>query len=187
MELDQLLERATEMNTRLIAGIRPDQYTNATPCGEWQVRDILDHIIGGNHFFAKAAAGEPVEAPAEPRDLVGDDPATAYAHGAKVALEAWRAPGVAERTVTLPLGDLPGAFATGIHFIDHFVHGWDLAKATGQEEAVDTELAESVYALVQGNIGDDRRQPGGPFGPEVPVSEEASTVDRLVAYLGRQP
>ena len=187
MELDQLLERATENAGRVIAGVRPDQYDNPTPCAEWKVRDVLNHVIGGNHFFAAVAAGETVEAPAEPPDLVGDDPATAYAQGAKIALEAWRAPGVAEKTVTMPIGDVPGSFGTGLHFLDHLTHAWDIAQATGQEGAIDQELAEAAFGLVNGNIGDDLRQAGGPFGPEVPCAEDASPVERLVAYLGRRP
>lgn len=187
MELDQLLERTTETTGRIIAGLRPEQYDNPTPCADWKVRDVLNHIIGGNHFFVKVAAGEQIEPSAEPRDLVGDDPATAYAQGAKAALEAWRVPGTAERIVHMPIGDVPGAFGTGLHFVDHLVHGWDIAKATGQEDLLDAELAEAAYGLVHGNIGDELRQAGGPFGPEVACAENASPIERLVAYLGRRP
>jgi uncharacterized protein (TIGR03086 family) len=187
MELDQLLEQTTEMTGRIIAGVKPEQLSAPTPCAQWDVRAVLNHIIGGNHFFAKVAAGEQIEVPSEPRDLVGDDPATAYAQGAKLALEAWRAPGVAEKIVHMPVGDMPGAFATGLHFMDHLVHGWDIAKATGQEDAVDQSLAEAAYGLVNGNIGDDLRKPGGPFGPEVVVDADCPPAERLVAYLGRKP
>ena len=187
MELDQLLERTMESTGRIVAGLTPEQFSLPTPCSEWVVRDVLNHIIGGNFFFAKVAAGEKLEVPSEPRDLVGDDPATAYAQGAKLALEAWRAPGVAERIVHMPVGDMPGAFGTGLHFMDHLVHGWDIAKATGQEDLVDQELAEAAYGLVHGNIGDDLRRAGGPFGPEVEAPEGCSPIERLVAYLGRRP
>lgn len=187
MELDQLLERTTEMTGRIIGGVKPEQFSAPTPCSEWDVRGVLNHVIGGNFFFAKVAAGEQVQVPAEPRDLVGDDPASAYNEGAKLALEAWRAPGVAEKIVHMPVGDMPGAFGTGLHFMDHLVHGWDIARATGQEDLVDQELAEAAYGLIQGNIGDDLRKPGGPFGPEVAAPEGCSPVERLVAYLGRQP
>src|SRR5688572_25668793 len=175
MELDQLLERTTESTGRIIAGARPDQYDNPTPCAEWKVRDVLNHVIGGNHFFAAAAAGQSLPT-GEGTDLVGDDPAGAYAQGAKAALEAWRAPGAAERIVTLPIGDIPGALATGLHFVDHLVHGWDLAKATAQEDLVDQDLAAAAFGLVNGNIGDDLRQAGGPFGLEVPCDESASPI-----------
>ena len=187
MELDQLLERTMESTGRIIAGLKPEQYSLPTPCSDWDVRGVLNHIIGGNHFFVGIAAGGQPEVPSEPRDLVGDDPATAYAQGAKLALEAWRAPGVAESIVHMPVGDMPGAFGTGLHFMDHLVHGWDIAKATGQEDLVDNELAEAAFALVNGNIGDELRQAGGPFGPEVAVDEDCSPIERLVAYLGRNP
>ena len=187
MELDQLLERTTEATGRIVAGVRPDQYDNPTPCAEWAVRDVLSHIIGGNQFFAAVATGEAPPVPTEPRDLLGDDPAAAYAQGAKLALEAWRAPGTAERIVKMPVGDMPGAFAMGLHFVDHLVHAWDIAKATGQEDLVDQSLAEAAFGLVNGNIGDELRQAGGPFGPAVACDESAPAVERLVAYLGRTP
>ena len=81
MELDQLLERTTESTGRIIAGVTPEQLSAPTPCSDWAVRDVLNHIIGGNFFFAKVAAGEKMEVPSEPRDLVGDDPAGIYAEG----------------------------------------------------------------------------------------------------------
>lgn len=187
MELDRLLERTTEATGRVIAGVRPEQYDDPTPCAGWKVRDILNHVIGGNHFFAGIAAGEPLPTGDTP-DLVGDDPATAYAQGAKVALEAWRQPGVTERTLTMPFGDMPGAMAMGLHFVDHTVHGWDIAKATGRLDVLDPELAETAYQLVKGSIPEQfRGGDGAPFGPEVPCADDAPAYERLVAYLGRQP
>lgn len=188
MDVNALLERGLDQTGRVVAGVRPEHYDNATPCANWKVRDLLDHIIGGNHFFAAAAAGEALPS-GDAGDLVGDDPATAYAQGAKTALEAWRQPGVAERTITLPVGDMPGAVAQGLHFVDHVAHSWDLAKATGQDvAALDPELAEAAYAMVDGNLPDALRTgENAPFGPEVPCDEGASAIERLVAYLGRTP
>lgn len=187
MDVDAILERGLDCTGRVVAGVRPEQYGNSTPCAEWTVRDLLNHVIGGNHFFAAAAAGNTPDIGGETPDLIGDDPATAYAQSAKTALEAWRRPGVAESTIKLPFGEMPGSFAMGIHFVDHLVHSWDLAKATGQDTAVDAELAEAAYGIIRGNVPEQFRGPGGPFGPEVSVPEDAPIQERLVAYLGRQP
>lgn len=187
MELDELLERTMGVMGRVIAGVPPAQLSAPTPCTEWDVRAVMNHVIGGNHFFAATAAGEEPPMPAEPRDLVGDDPATAYGQGAKAALEAWRAPGTAERMVNLPIGTMPGAFAIGIHALDHTVHAWDIAKATGQVDLLDQEVAEAAYGYVNGNISDQLREPGGPFGPEVEAPTGCSPAERLAAYMGRTP
>jgi uncharacterized protein (TIGR03086 family) len=188
MDPNALLERTLDQAERVIANVKPDQLDNGTPCAEWKVRDVLNHIIGGNHFFAAAASGQPLPT-GDGTDLVGDDPASAYAQGAKAALEAWQQPGVAERTITLPIGDLPGSFAQGIHFIDHLVHTWDLAKATGQDVGgLDAELAEAGYSMMKGNVPEQfRTGENAPFGPEVPCAEGAPAIDRLAAYLGRTP
>lgn len=186
MDMDQLLERGLDETARVVAGVRPEQFDDPTPCEGWKVRDVLQHIVGGNHFFAAAAVGEPP--PTGDGDLVGDDPAAAYEQGRTRALDAWRKPGVAERIVTLPIGDIPGSMAMGIHFVDHLVHAWDIAKATGQDTALDTELAETAYAMMNGRIPDQLRTgDGAPFGPEVPCAEDAPPHERLVAYLGRTP
>ena len=187
MELDQLLERTTEVAGQVLAGVKPEQYDDPTPCANWKVRDVMNHIIGGNHFFAGIVSGEPLPTGDAP-DLVGDDPATAYAQGAKVALEAWRQPGATDRTLTMPFGDLPGTMVLGLHFVDHLVHSWDIAKATGQETALDPELAETAYGMMKGTIPEQfRTGDAAPFGPEVPCAEDAPTLERLVAYLGRRP
>jgi uncharacterized protein (TIGR03086 family) len=187
MELDRLLERGMDTTTRVIAGVRPEQFDDPTPCEGWKVRDIVNHVIGGNHMFAAAAAGGPLPA-GDTADLAGDDPATSYAQTAKLALEAWRRPGVAEGTVTLPFGDLPGSMAMGLHLVDHLVHGWDIARATGQSVAVDADLAEAAYGMMHGNVPEQfRTGDNAPFGPEAPCAEDAPAIERLVAYLGRLP
>ena len=188
MEMDALLERTLGQAERVIGNVKPDQLDNGTPCAQWKVRDVLNHIVGGNHFFAAAASGQSLPTDEVP-DLLGDDPANAYAQGAKIALDAWRQPGVAERVVTLPIGDVPGSFAQGIHFVDHLVHTWDVAKGTGQDTgALDAELAEAAYSMMKGNVPDAfRTGENAPFGPEVACDERAPVIDRLAAYLGRTP
>jgi|SRR5687767_6501381 len=187
MEMDQLLERGLDETARVIGGIRPEQLDAPTPCEGWKVRDVLEHVIGGNHFFAAAAAGE-APPTGDGSDIVGDDPANAYEQGRKRALDAWRQPGVAERIVTLPIGDIPGSMAMVIHFVDHLVHAWDVAKATGQDTALDPELAEAAHRMMEGRIPEQLRTgDNAPFGPEVPWAEDAPPHERLVAYLGRTP
>ena len=92
-----------------------------------------------------------------------------------------------ETTVHVPFGDVPGAFALGMHTVETIVHGWDLAKATGQP----TELDPELYAVAWQNckdIDDSFRGPGRPSGPAVTAPPARATHKvRLMAWLGRQP
>jgi uncharacterized protein (TIGR03086 family) len=86
----------------------------------------------------------------------------------------------------LPIGAVPGVVALGMHVVETLVHGWDLAKATGQPTDIKPDLCAIAWDNVRG-VNDDLRGAGRPFGPAVDVPGDASATDRLVAWLGRQP
>jgi uncharacterized protein (TIGR03086 family) len=90
----------------------------------------------------------------------------------------------------LPIGEVPGRVALGLALTDAVVHGWDLAKATGQDASIDEDLAAMLLAGAEGSIGADMRQPGGAmavFAQPVAVGADQPTGERLVGFLGRQP
>ena len=184
----ELYEKGMREADRVIRGIGPDQYGAPTPCSEWDVRQLVNHMVFGNWMFARAAAGERVavdgDDDAEP-DMVGDDPVLAFRDSAEAAVAAWRRHGV-EELVHLPFADLPGAAAMRIHFKDVVVHTWDLARATGQDEEMDPELATAALEISHAVVNDELRQFGA-FGPEVDVGDDAPVHHRLVAFLGRTP
>jgi uncharacterized protein (TIGR03086 family) len=177
-DLAQVLD-ATE---RLVAAVRDEQWSGSTPCTDWNVRDLLGHLVGGNVMFARLLRGDAGDArPAEP---LGDDPLAAYRAAADELLAACRLPGAMERTLTVPFGSVPGAVAVHLRLVETLVHGWDLARATGQavdypDELVERELEFTLGAL--GNIPPERR----PFAPPQQVPGDAPAIDRLVARLGR--
>jgi uncharacterized protein (TIGR03086 family) len=168
--VDQLAD-ALERTGRLIAGIRDDQWHDPTPCAEWDVRAVTDHLIKGNASLAAALGAAEVTT-------------TDYAEVSDRLLEGFRRPGVIDGTVTIPFGTVPAGFALHLRLTELLVHGWDIARATGQkadfpEETVEEELRFSERAVQQ--------LPSGrtPFGPPQPAPEDASTIDRLAALLGR--
>jgi uncharacterized protein (TIGR03086 family) len=158
-----------------------------TPCSEWNVRALVNHMIGGNYAFAEALAGKKIDASAQMPDLVGDDPAASYSASATAALNGWRAPGALERTLALPPGDVPGSVGINLHMTKTSLHTWDLARALGKEHAIEPEPAEVSFELMRQMIRPEVRVPGGPFGPEVRCSAEAPIQDRLLAFAGRSP
>jgi uncharacterized protein (TIGR03086 family) len=188
----ELLERAVAGTREILSKVSPDQLDGTTPCASWNVRDLVNHIVGSTYWFA--ATVETGVAPASEDDIGGPDVTSgdvmaAFADGSRKAIDAFSAPGAMEKTLKLPFGEMPGAAFVMMAANDQFQHGWDLAKATGQTTALDPELAGQLLGFAQAAIPDAFRGPDGkaPFGPAVPVSGSANEVDQLAGFLGRAP
>ncbi len=161
-----------------LSGVKPEQMNDATPCTEWNVKALMDHIVGGTGFVHSVLAGTEPSAPAS------GDPVAAYDAGVASVVGAASKPGLLEANLTTPFGEMPGGQFLMSGFMDTLVHGWDLAKATGQETALDPKLVEVCYAAFLGHT--DGLRAGGAITSEVPVSESASTQDKLLGILGRK-
>jgi uncharacterized protein (TIGR03086 family) len=180
MELIDALDRTFVHAHDVVASVRPDQYDHTTPCDEWTVRDLLEHMIGVvDGLGAAASGGSP-----EPFTL-GADPAAQLCEASTSAMAGWRTPGVLDRIVDAGPGPMPGRALASINLLDTATHTWDLAVATGQPSALPDDLAtaalEASHAIVNAEL-----RPGR-FGPEVPVPAGATSTDALVAFLGRTP
>ena len=179
-----LLDQPVRAFEQLITAVRADQWTASTPCTEWNVRQLVNHVVRGNRLFASALRGEP-SPPAEPSDILGDDAVAAYRAASAEMLQALGQPGVMERMVTVPFGTVPVPVAVHLRNTELLVHGWDLARATRQPTRFPEELAEQELHFSRGALG--QIPPGRtPFGPSQPAPEDAPAIDRLAALLGRQ-
>ena len=168
----------------LVAAVGSDQWDAPTPCPDWDVRTLLDHLVGGNDLYAAALAGR--EGPGRGTDSLGADPVEAYRASAAAVVEAFREPGALDRPVTVPFGTVPAEMALHLRIVEVLAHGWDLARATGRtvsfpDDVVEQEIAFSRQALPV--IPAER----SPFAASHPVPDDAAPLDRLVALLGRDP
>jgi uncharacterized protein (TIGR03086 family) len=180
--LDQLT-RAFDATERLVAGVRGDQWTEQTGCPGWSVRDLLGHVVAGQFAFAAILTREnPPDNTAEP---LGADPTAAYRDSGEALRTAFSRPGVLDEVFTVPAGTVPGVVALHLRLTELLVHGWDLARATGQSTTgLPADLAEQERAFSRVQIEKlppDRR----PFAPPQPVADDAPAIDRLAALLGR--
>jgi uncharacterized protein (TIGR03086 family) len=176
------LARALAATEAVVAGVRAEQWASPTGCPGWTVRDLVDHLVGGTRHVAAALTGE--TPPEEPADV---DPLTGYRQAGDALLAAVAEPGVFEKVVTVPAGTVPVPVALHLRLTELLVHGWDLARATGQPTTgLPADLAEQelAFSRVQlGRIPPDR----SPFAPPQPIGESAPAIDRLAALLGRNP
>lgn len=183
----EMYGRALGKTGAVVAVTRRDQFDDATPCGDWNVRDLLNHIIGGCVSYAAGAAGRRVEI-SDGTNHVADDHVGSYERAARAALDAFSAPGALERNFSLPTGDTPGALALGLALAEAAVHGWDLARATGQEYTIDADTPDALYGMTTRMMAPKGPYPrGDSFKDSVEISGESSPSDRLLAYLGRHP
>ena len=174
----ELYRSAAQGTRRTLLGVKPEQMNDSTPCSEWNVKALMDHIVGGTGFVQSVLASTKPSAPAS------SEPVAAYDAGVASVVEAASKPGLLERNLTTPFGEMPGGAFLMSGFMDTMVHGWDLAKATGQDTALDPKLVEVCYtAFVPQAEG---LRAGGATGPEVSVAESASTQDKLLGILGRK-
>lgn len=175
----------------LFDGTKTDQLDDQTPCTEWKVRDLMNHLIGGAHMFAGAFSGQKIDASqmTEMPDLVGDNPSASFKQGAEAFQAAVEAPGALDTMIELPFATLPGSVTLDLAITDVLVHAWDLAKATGQPFDPPADLLARADAFGRAFIQPELRGEGAghSFAPEVAVPDDASAVDKFVAFAGRQP
>jgi uncharacterized protein (TIGR03086 family) len=177
------LERSYEELAKVVADLAPDQLTLPTGCPDWDVRALLNHILGGAQMYVAANEGRLVAEDAG--DLVGDDPGVAVAAAAAANLGSWRAPGALEGDRTYPFGTFPAGAGLVINVGEVALHAWDVARATGRPARLDEDVAVLVLDLYRQVPMDDLRA-HGVYGPEIAVSDAASAQDRLLAFLSRE-
>jgi uncharacterized protein (TIGR03086 family) len=188
--MDRTTMQAACANTeRVVECVREEQLGNPTPCVEWDVRALLNHVVGTLHLGAGLLSDSPpTQAPAPgglpDDDLLGNDPVKAYRLGVEKLLTAATGDAL-DRVHATPFGEMPGAVLGGFTTVDILVHGWDLARATGQDAVLPAELAEAALGFARQTITDENRAPR--IGPPVDVDAGASATDRLVGYFGRRP
>lgn len=173
--------RALSAVGHLIAGIRDDEWSAPTPCTEWTVHDLVNHLVGVNLVFAALLSDQ--ASPDLSGDHLGDDPVGAYRDSGVAIQAAFEQPGVLEWTCRGPLGTASGAARLHLRIADLLAHGWDLAQATGQPAELAEDLAEQALVFARTQLSTVPRT--GRFSPAQPVADDAPAIDRLVAFLGR--
>ncbi|SIM84169.1 TIGR03086 family metal-binding protein [Micromonospora cremea] len=181
--------QASRALTSLVQRVTDDQLTSPTPCAGWVVGDLLDHLVGLTIAFRMAAEKAPDAAPGGPGDstMANLDPGWRTVLPAQLdqLAAAWRVPSAwtgeaAAGGVVLP-AEVMGLFALN----EVLVHGWDLARATGQAYDVDPRTLEWVHGLVSQQASSQGTP--GLFGPSIAVPDEAALLDRVVGLTGRDP
>ncbi len=178
-----MLEEACGVVEGIIANIAPEQLDLPTVNDEWNVRELIEHLVRGNVWAVQNL--ETGGAPRPTEDLIGDrSPTQAFSASAQAMIKAFQAPGALSTVVTMPMGEMPGAGLAMLRTGDLISHAWDLAVATGQERNIAPSICEAMLEMSRTRFaGKDRARM--PFKEPVTVSEAAHAADRLAGFLGK--
>lgn len=169
-----------------VRSVRPDQWDKPTPCAEWDVRQLVNHLVVEQLWAPLLLEGATVEDVGDrfDGDQLGDDPVAAWASAAAAARGAFAAPGALRRSVELSYGRRPAEGYCQEMTMDLTVHTWDLARAIGANEQLDEDLVSDVLAFIEPQV--DQLVATGLFDPPIEVGDGADTQTRLLALLGRR-
>lgn len=181
------LATTTAQLTATIEAVRPDQLDLPTPCPDWTVRDLLAHLVGVADRITALGRGEVAEGEVTPPTVDDDGWAAAWSAATEGARRQWSDDDLLGAIVHPPFGSMPGAVALSVYVCEFTVHHWDLASALGVDVVWDEAIVAGAYAGTVASLPAEGRGVEVPFGEVVPVPDDAPTIDRLVAYLGRRP
>ncbi|MEU7824206.1 TIGR03086 family metal-binding protein [Catellatospora sp. NPDC049133] len=172
-----------EQFTERVRGVAPGDWDRPAPCPGWLARDVVGHLVEWFPGFLRAGTG--IELPKGPP--VAQDPVAAWTVHSDAVQALLDDPTTADKVLTNPnIGAIPLDQAVSMFYTtDVFLHTWDLARATGQDERLD---AERCAVLLEGMLPMDAvLRTSGHYGPKVEVPDDADPQTRLLAFIGRTP
>ena len=172
-------EAALSALQHVLHPISRDELSKSTPCTEYDVMQLTNHLMNSITLLGGAAGAEPPERNSE------DSVERQIVCAARPALDAWHRRGLTD-TVTIGTNEIPATFAVSILSVEFLVHGWDYATATTHPIDVAESLADYVLGLAHKVITPQGRATAG-FDDPVAVPDDAPALDRLIAFTGRDP
>lgn len=180
------LRRASDGFGARVAQIGDHQWDAPTPCTEWDVRQVVRHLVYENLWLPPLLEGKTLEEVGDrfEGDILGDDPKRAWEQAAGASARALEQDGILERTVHLSYGEDSARSYLFQMFTDHLIHAWDLARGIGADERLEPELVE--YCYEKSKPHEDSLKASGLFGDKVEPPEGADVQTKLLAVFGRR-
>jgi uncharacterized protein (TIGR03086 family) len=179
--------RALDGFGRRVRAVRDDQWHAPTPCEDWDVRDLVGHLVVEQLWVPPLIGGSAVEEVGDrfDGDQLGDDPVATWESAAAGARRALTEPGALDGRVQLSYGTRDAEGYLLEMTADLVVHTWDLARAIGADETLDPELVQLVRGYAEPQL--EHMAASGLFDPPVPVADDADPQTELLAMFGRRP
>jgi uncharacterized protein (TIGR03086 family) len=185
-ELLELYRRSVDEFDKRVQQIDEGQWAGSTPCPDWDVRTLVNHLVNENRWMAPLFAGKTVAdvGDALDGDLLGDDPKGSWKAASAESLDVVHEGGALDRTVHLSFGDFKGSDYLDQILSDHVIHSWDLARGIGADDTLDPELVDHVAAFLEPQV--EAWRSAGAFGPPADVPAGADAQTKLLGMVGRR-
>ncbi|ASO21978.1 uncharacterized protein (TIGR03086 family) [Actinoalloteichus hoggarensis] len=183
-----LMQRVVADELRaIVERVRPEDFAAPTPCAEFDVRALLDHLTWATRILILAGRKESFPADVDwSEDMMTGDWRKRLLDGIDETATVWSEPASWVGTTVIAGGsEFPATFAGELAFVELILHGWDLARAVGLPYDCGPTAADAALAMM-GRLAEQGRRSGS-FGPEVAVPESASALDRVLGLGGRDP
>jgi uncharacterized protein (TIGR03086 family) len=186
MDIPVMFRRAVAQFDAHVQQVGEDQWQAATPAEEWNVRDLVNHVVGEDLWAPSLLAGSTIAEVGDrfDGDVLGAEPKAAWTSASAAAVRAVEQDGVMDQIVHLSFGDFPGREYAMQLFADHLIHAWDLARAIGAEERLDTGLVASCATWF--DAVEDAYRSAGAIAARPPLPGDADAQTVLLARFGRQ-
>jgi uncharacterized protein (TIGR03086 family) len=187
MDAFETLDRSRVEFRRVLAGVTHEHWELPTPCDEWDVRALVNHVLGGNVRYRMLLHGAGVDevVATVSVDHVGEDALASYDKSAAEVIGAFEEPGALTRTVHHPDGDKSGLDLLWLRVAEWTIHGWDLARAMGGDDQLDPDLVASLLGRLDEHGTGLESDHYFKAAPETPP--DAARQVRLLVMVGRQP
>lgn len=184
MEVTELYPRSVDYWLGLLTRIEPDQWGDPTPCDDWTVRDLVNHVTSEDLWAVPLMAGATIEEVGTrfDGDVLGDDPIATSVEAARAGVEATESKLAQGGTVHLSYGEEQAVEYANQLCAEHLVHGWDLAAGLGADTSLDPELVDGVAAWFADH--EESYRSGGATGPRLDLTGDAQ--HDLLARFGRE-
>jgi uncharacterized protein (TIGR03086 family) len=183
MDILEQLDGAATATSTVATGVQPDQLAKRTPCDQWNVQELMNHLTSSLQYFAARAEGKEATMPQPASPATLQETIDGLVAAANAAAAGWKQPGALQRKAASPFGEVTGEFMANITLTEMLMHGWDLARATGQVMSIDSRTAEAMLTAAKANLPPQARQTA--FAPEQSAPAGAPALDQLAAFLGR--
>jgi uncharacterized protein (TIGR03086 family) len=185
-DVASLFQRAVDEFDKRVQAISEDQWDGDTPCTEWSVRDLVNHVVGEDKWVRPLIEGKTIAevGSALDGDLLGDDPKHAWKEAAEESIAAASSEGALTATCHISSGDTSGEDYLSQVLSDNVIHTWDLARGVGADDKLDPELVDFAHSYLAPQI--EAWRSAGVIGPALDVPENADGQTKLLAMAGRQ-
>ena len=185
-DVASLFQRAVDEFDKRVQAISEDQWDGDTPCTEWSVRDLVNHVVNEDRWVKPLIEGKTIAevGSALDGDLLGDDPKRAWKEAAEESIAAASSEGALTTTCHVSFGDIPGEEYLSQVLSDNVIHSWDLARGVGADDRLDPELVDFTHAYLAPQI--EAWRSAGAVGPALEVPDDADAQTKLLAMMGRR-